>query len=217
MKEVNFARNLSTLRKINRISQEEICEKCDVSRQAVAKWENGTQPDFDMLTKLCYIMDVTLEELIYGEIADQTDDIKQFGKIIEDRFEELKSFLQQHFNEKEIKPNPHLYEAYLSKRDIEIEFEAGIKMLEEGRKAIADFESDRAFELFEQAIIRGVTSAGFELMKLISDWYESSVEMESNTERISLEVFCGKYLQIYGRILVEENMRKNGFDDSIYQ
>ncbi|MHB8128481.1 MAG: helix-turn-helix domain-containing protein [Mobilitalea sp.] len=217
MKEVNFARNLATLRKIKRFSQEEMSEKCDVSRQAVAKWESGTQPDFDMLTKICDIMDVTLEELIYGEIGDQTDDIKQVKKIIKDEFVGFKSLLMQLCNEKDIKPINHLYEEYLSKRADEIEFEAGIKKLEEGRKAIADLETDRAFELFEQAISRGVTSAAFELMKLFSDWYESSIEMESNSEIISLEVFCGKYLQIYGRILVEENMRKNGFDDSIYQ
>ena len=37
----NIAANIRHLRKANRMSQEEVAEKIGVSRQAVAKWENG--------------------------------------------------------------------------------------------------------------------------------------------------------------------------------
>lgn len=80
-----------------------------------------------------------------------------------------------------------------------------------------NLSTDKAYELFEQAISRGVTGAVFELMKLFADWYESTVEMESESEIISLEVLCGKYMQIYGRILVEENIRKHAFDETIFR
>ena len=33
--------NLLTLRKLHKLSQEEVAEHIGVSRQAVAKWENG--------------------------------------------------------------------------------------------------------------------------------------------------------------------------------
>ncbi len=33
--------NLLTLRKLHKLSQEDVAEKIGVSRQAVAKWENG--------------------------------------------------------------------------------------------------------------------------------------------------------------------------------
>lgn len=41
MQKSNIARNLSTLRQLNKFSQEEAAERIGVSRQAVAKWETG--------------------------------------------------------------------------------------------------------------------------------------------------------------------------------
>ncbi|RGD75185.1 helix-turn-helix transcriptional regulator [Anaerofustis stercorihominis] len=38
---MNFNTNLQNLRKIHNLSQEQLAEKLDVSRQAVSKWENG--------------------------------------------------------------------------------------------------------------------------------------------------------------------------------
>ena len=38
-----LAENLQVLRKQNQLSQEELAEKCQVSRQAIAKWESGEQ------------------------------------------------------------------------------------------------------------------------------------------------------------------------------
>lgn len=37
----NIARNLATLRQLNRYSQEDVAEQIGVSRQTVAKWEAG--------------------------------------------------------------------------------------------------------------------------------------------------------------------------------
>ena len=38
---MSFAENLKQLRKKNHLSQEELAEILDVSRQAVSKWEQG--------------------------------------------------------------------------------------------------------------------------------------------------------------------------------
>lgn len=38
---LNFARNFVTLRKKENLTQEQIAERCGVSRQAVTKWETG--------------------------------------------------------------------------------------------------------------------------------------------------------------------------------
>ena len=38
---MSFADNLKQLRKEHHLSQEELAELLDVSRQAVSKWENG--------------------------------------------------------------------------------------------------------------------------------------------------------------------------------
>ncbi|NLV91719.1 MAG: helix-turn-helix domain-containing protein [Firmicutes bacterium] len=61
----NIAANLCHLRKINRMSQEEVAEKIGVSRQAVAKWEKGESlPDIINCEALADLYDVSLNDLV---------------------------------------------------------------------------------------------------------------------------------------------------------
>ena len=41
MQKNNIADNLTTLRRLNKLSQEDVADRIGVSRQAVAKWEAG--------------------------------------------------------------------------------------------------------------------------------------------------------------------------------
>ena len=41
MQKSNIANNLTALRRLNRLSQEDVADRIGVSRQAVAKWEAG--------------------------------------------------------------------------------------------------------------------------------------------------------------------------------
>lgn len=67
-----ISKNLLTLRKINKFTQEEVAEKIDVSRQAVAKWENGDSlPDINNCMALAQLYNVTLDNLVNGmEVGD---------------------------------------------------------------------------------------------------------------------------------------------------
>lgn len=57
--------NLKELRKAHRYTQEEVAEKISVSRQAVAKWENGeTVPDINNCIALAELYGVTLDDLV---------------------------------------------------------------------------------------------------------------------------------------------------------
>ena len=57
--------NLKRLRKMHQYTQENIAEKINVSRQSIAKWENGeSTPDIDTLIKLSKLYNVTLDNLI---------------------------------------------------------------------------------------------------------------------------------------------------------
>ena len=59
-----FRDNLVHLRKLNRLTQEDIAEKVGVTRQAVAKWEAGeTVPDLDKCKMLAEILGVSLDDL----------------------------------------------------------------------------------------------------------------------------------------------------------
>lgn len=60
-----ISRNLKTLRKISKYTQEEVADKIGVSRQAVAKWENGeTVPDINNCLALAELYGVTLDDLV---------------------------------------------------------------------------------------------------------------------------------------------------------
>ena len=49
------------------ITQEELAEKINVTRQAVSNWENGkTEPDIETLTKIAQIFDISIDELVDG-------------------------------------------------------------------------------------------------------------------------------------------------------
>ena len=59
-----LSENLQTLRKLNQMTQEEVAEKIGVSRQALAKWENGeTIPDIERCMQLADLYQVSLDDL----------------------------------------------------------------------------------------------------------------------------------------------------------
>lgn len=60
-----LSENLLTLRKQKQMTQEEVAEKIGVSRQALAKWENGdTLPDIEKCRSLADIYGVSLDALV---------------------------------------------------------------------------------------------------------------------------------------------------------
>lgn len=59
-----FHDNLVQLRKMKKMTQEEIAGELGVSRQAIAKWENGeTVPDLDKCRRLAELFEVSLDDL----------------------------------------------------------------------------------------------------------------------------------------------------------
>ena len=69
---MSFAENLQRIRKEKHLSQEELAEILDVSRQAVSKWEQGTgYPEVDKLLLLSHELNVSLDSLMATEIAQE--------------------------------------------------------------------------------------------------------------------------------------------------
>ncbi len=63
---------LYELRRKKNMSQEEMAEKLNVSRQTISKWEtNQTQPDFDKIIPICQLFDISSEELLTGKKTSQ--------------------------------------------------------------------------------------------------------------------------------------------------
>lgn len=59
---------LLKLRKERNLSQEELANVLDVSRQTISKWEtNQSMPDFDKIVPLCNYFNITTDELLTGK------------------------------------------------------------------------------------------------------------------------------------------------------
>lgn len=70
---MSFAENLKILRKEKNLSQEQLAEIMDVSRQAVSKWEQGSgYPETEKLIALAKKLDVSLDVLLLDK-ANSSD------------------------------------------------------------------------------------------------------------------------------------------------
>ena len=81
---MSFAENLKQLRKEKQLSQEELAEILDVSRQAVSKWEQGIgYPEVEKLLLLSSKLNISLDSLMATEITQESNTQKQnvTGKI----------------------------------------------------------------------------------------------------------------------------------------
>ena len=79
----NIARNLTTLRQLNKYSQEDVAEQIGVSRQAVAKWESGESvPDIVNCDALARLYNVELNDLIHHDQEQTGLNIPPKGKHI---------------------------------------------------------------------------------------------------------------------------------------
>lgn len=68
---MNFSEKLLALRKAKNLTQEQLAEKFDVSRQSVSKWESGyAAPELEKITALSVIFDVTTDYLLKSSEID---------------------------------------------------------------------------------------------------------------------------------------------------
>lgn len=71
---MSFAKNLKQLRKEKHLSQEELAEILDVSRQAISKWEQGIgYPEVEKLLLLSSKLNISLDSLMSTEISQETN------------------------------------------------------------------------------------------------------------------------------------------------
>lgn len=68
---MNFSEKLLTLRKAKGLTQEQLAEQLDVSRQSVSKWESGqASPELEKIAALSTIFDVTTDYLLKSSEID---------------------------------------------------------------------------------------------------------------------------------------------------
>ena len=69
---MSFADRLKDARRVCGLSQEELAEQLDVSRQAVGKWEQGqSYPEVEKLLTLCAVLNTSLDALMADELPER--------------------------------------------------------------------------------------------------------------------------------------------------
>lgn len=72
---MNIGEKLFELRKSKNLSQEEVAEKLNVTRQTVSKWEtNQSTPDFDKIVPLCELFEISTDELLRGKKSESQEE-----------------------------------------------------------------------------------------------------------------------------------------------
>lgn len=62
---MQIGNKINRLRKLSGMTQEQLAEKLDVSRQTISKWESGgSSPDIDSVVKVSKIFQVSLDDLL---------------------------------------------------------------------------------------------------------------------------------------------------------
>lgn len=78
------------LRKEKGLSQEEVADKVNVSRQTVSKWETDqSMPDLDKIMPLCNLFNISANELLTGDIGFKSEG----GKVVKSNYKTQKAIV----------------------------------------------------------------------------------------------------------------------------
>ena len=88
-----FNEKLKMLRKENELTQEQLAERLNVSRQAITKWESGDgTPDIENLKQISILFNTTIDELVKEDKAVKVETIKNYSYIEELEIDHTKHF-----------------------------------------------------------------------------------------------------------------------------
>lgn len=97
---MNIGEKLFELRKEKKLSQEEVADKLNVTRQTVSKWEtNQSTPDFDKIVPLCELFGISTEELLTGK-KPETEGNKELDEVSENVKKEEKVMTKEEIRRK---------------------------------------------------------------------------------------------------------------------
>lgn len=95
MDQIKIGKFIRKKRKEKNITQSELAEKLNITDRAISKWENGIfMPDVGIITDLCKILNITINDLFSGEKVD----MKKKEKILENNLLEMAKLKERRIN-----------------------------------------------------------------------------------------------------------------------
>lgn len=87
---------IKEIRKEKNISQQELAEKLFVSDKTISSWEqNRTEPNLDMIVKMCNILDISVTNLIYDNIDKNNIETEIRIRLDDNEYNRLKLFFDK--------------------------------------------------------------------------------------------------------------------------
>ena len=84
---MDFSEKLLTLRKAKDLTQEQLAEKLDVSRQSISKWESGqAAPELEKIVAMSVVFDVTTDYLLK---SSEIDDLSVKTEMLEKQQQQM--------------------------------------------------------------------------------------------------------------------------------
>lgn len=75
---MNLGEKLFELRRTKNLTQDDVAEKLNVTRQTVSKWEtNQSTPDFDKIIPICELFEISTEELLTGKKVAEKEKLEE--------------------------------------------------------------------------------------------------------------------------------------------
>ena len=70
MDQIKIGKFIAERRKMRSLTQAQLAEKLNITDRAVSKWENGRSlPDSSIMLELCDILEITVNDLLCGEVV----------------------------------------------------------------------------------------------------------------------------------------------------
>ncbi len=99
---MEFNNKLYELRKQKGLSQEELANRLNVSRQTISKWEVGeSTPDMEKLAAISELFDISLDELVLDKATNKEEPKEQTTK--SDLYSDIKEHVLTEDNKKKAK------------------------------------------------------------------------------------------------------------------
>ena len=92
MDQIKIGEFIAECRKKQNLTQGQLAEKLGITDRAVSKWENGrTMPDSSLMLDLCSILNISVNELLSGEVINMESSNKKNEQLLLDMAKEVES------------------------------------------------------------------------------------------------------------------------------
>lgn len=83
MDQEKIGKFIASCRKKQNLTQAELAEKLNITDRAISKWENGRgMPDSSIMLELCNILQITVNDLLNGEVVTMNDYNKKQDELL---------------------------------------------------------------------------------------------------------------------------------------